>query len=155
MIERQRTAALTGLATVLAVSLPVVQNFRSTRSRDSFPLSHYPMFAVARPETMTVAHLVGRTSSGDCIDLSCRLLGPGGMNQHRKQIQRAARRQDRSVKLTNRLAKRVARRSALGDVIEVQLVTRGYRLDDWYEGIWSPVSDVVHATSPVPRPEVA
>lgn len=154
MIERQRTAALTGLATVAAVALPIVQNFRSA-PRDSFPISHYPMFSAARPEVMTLTHLVGRTGSGGCIDLPCRLLGPGGMNQHRKQVQRAARRHDRSVRLTDRVAKHLARRGALTEVTAVQLVTRGYRLDDWFEGIWCPVTDIIHATSVVPDRQFA
>lgn len=149
MIERQRSAALTGLAAVVAVAFPIVQNFRS-KPRDSFPLSHYPMFSAARPDVVTVTHLVGRTCRGSCIDLPCRLLGHGGVNQHRKQIQRAARCQHRSQRLTDGVARLIARRAAHSEVTAVQLVTRGYRLGDWFEGVLHPVSETVHATSAVP-----
>jgi len=89
MNERQRGAAAFGLAVIGAVVAPVVRNFQRNPV-DSFPLSHYPMFSAAHPELLDVTHLIGVTASGKRVPLRCSLLGPGGMNQLRTQIRRAA-----------------------------------------------------------------
>jgi len=149
VIERQRTAALIGVAGVVTAAAPIVLNFRSA-PRDSFPLSHYPMFSAARPNVLDVTHLVGRTGDGQRIGLPCSLLGPGGMNQHRKQVRRAALR-GRGDPLVRRAARRVARRPLYAEVVAVELVTCGYRLVDWFDGTARPVSETVHATASVDR----
>lgn len=156
MIERPRTAALTGAVTIAAVISPVFQHLRRT-PRDSFPLSHYPMFTAVRGETLAVTHLLGSTASGATASgatalLACDLLGPGGMNQHRKQLGRAAARPCRAAKLTDRAARQLVRRSRRGrsDVVTVQLVTCEYRLTDRLAGRLVPTSTEVHACSDVP-----
>lgn len=150
MIESRGGAAGFGIAMIAAVLAPVVQNFR-TKPRDSFPLSHYPMFSTARPEIIDVTHLVGSTSSGESVTLRCSLLGLGGMNQLRKQIRRAAT-GARPERTTERLAGRVARKPEYADVVAVELVTCGYRVTEWFCGDLRPVTKIVHAASLVGRP---
>ncbi len=147
MNERQRGAAAFGLAVIGAVVAPVVRNFQRNPV-DSFPLSHYPMFSAAHPELLDVTHLIGVTASGKRVPLRCSLLGPGGMNQLRTQIRRAAT-GPRPERTTDRIARRVANDAAYADVVCVHLVTSGYRVGDWFGGQFTPVTELVHATSHV------
>jgi len=149
MIERRASAAGLAVAIVAAVVAPVVQNFR-IKPHDSFPLSHYPMFSAARGEVVEVTHLDGCTSGGERVVLRCSLLGPGGTNQHRKQIRRIANRRH-PERTTDRVARRVGKQTGYANVVSVRLVTCSDRLADWFGGRLVPHSEIVHAVSTIHR----
>lgn len=149
MSEGRVGAAVFGATMIVAVAAPVLHNVRRARARDSFPLSHYPMFSAARGDCVDVTQLFGATTSGRVL-LPCRLLGPGGMNQHRKQLRRAATRQ-RPERVTERVARRISTNDAWAHVQTVQLVTCRYRLDHWFDGCPTPVAETVHAATVVAR----
>lgn len=133
------------LALIGAVLWPVVQNWRR-RPRDNFPLSYYPMFSAKRSQRVRVTYLVGHDAHGQRRIISYKLAGPGGMNQVRRQIRRIVR-QGRADQLCRAVAGRIAHAQAgpWADLVTVQVVTGTYRLDDYFSGKQSPLSEVVHA----------
>lgn len=145
---------LAGGASILvvgAVLWPVTQHWREVQ-RDGFPLSHYPMFTAKRSATVKVTHLVGIDAAGGRHRLPYIYAGSGGLNQVRRQINRAVR-EGRSEALCESVAARIARQQEgpLGQVVRVQLVIGKYSLADYFAGETRPVSENVLASSEIER----
>lgn len=128
------TGLITSRAGALAVSaiallgvLAPARRLRHPGARDTFPLSHYPMFSARRGPHLTVHHLQGVAEDGSVRLLDSRLAATGGMNQERKQIAREARR-GRGDRVALRAAKRLARRGGEPDVVEVRVVSGSFAL---------------------------
>ena len=131
MIETHRhavTATAVGLSAVLA---PMINLWR-TSPRDSFPLSHYPMFSARRSAHVEVSYVCGVRADGSRQRLDSRLAADGGMNQERKQIARAVRR-GRSDRVARRVARRLDHRDLHRDVVAVEIVTGTFAIDDHFE----------------------
>ncbi|MGJ7440659.1 hypothetical protein [Aquipuribacter sp. MA13-6] len=140
-------AVLTGLLVVLA---PVRHNWGRS-PRDSFPLSHYPMFSARRRATARVVHPVGIRSDGTRSRLSYHYCGTGGFNQVRRQLRRAVK-DGRAAQVVTDVALSVAAaaRAEDTDVVAVEVVTGTYRYRSWFSGDHEPEKVVAHARADVP-----
>ena len=128
--ERAR-AAVFSAALLAAVLSPLLQYRRPLAERvDGFPLSWYPMFSAKRHRRMSVTHAVGVTVDGSRLFLPFETLGPGGVNQVRRQLHRVAVREARPEAYAGALAERVARSQDCADVIRVEVVRTQFDLDD-------------------------
>lgn len=127
-----RTRRLVTAVAVGTVLWPVTWWCRE-KPRDSFPLSHYPMFTRRRGTHLRVVHLRGRLADGSAVRLRSSLGATGGMNQERKTLRRAARRPERAARVLRRAARRVARSPAHADVVAVELVDSRVPLRSWEE----------------------
>jgi hypothetical protein len=150
-VRDKRLARLLSLILVAALLRPIAEN-RRARPRDSFPLSYYPMFSLKRSARSRVTYLVGIDAAGGRRLLPYTCAGSGGLNQVRRQINRAVR-----EGWADALCQRVAASPALGrpgpfaDVAEVQIVTGSYRLADFFAGDKGPRSERVVAARRVRR----
>jgi len=152
IIETPRQAATATAVGLVAVLAPMINLWRAS-PRDSFPLSHYPMFSARRGAHVEVSYLCGVRADGSRQRLDSRLAADGGMNQERKQIARAVRR-GRSDRLARRVARRLDGRSLHGDVVAVEIVTGTFRIEDHFErppGAIEPVDIIVAARHAVPK----
>lgn len=150
--SHEQVLALASSALLLAAVLwPVRQNW-SSRRRDDFPLSYYPMFSARRRAHGSVIHPVGVTRDGARLNLPYQLCGTGGFNQVRRQVARHVA-DGRAQALADWLAERVARSTdpALAQVDQVDVVTGRFRYDAYFRGDRLPVGETVHATAPVSR----
>ena len=128
--ERAR-AAVFSAAVLAAVLSPLLQYRRPLAERvDGFPLSWYPMFSAKRRRRMSVTHAVGITADGSRHYLPFETLGPGGVNQVRRQLHRVAVREARPEAYAGALAERVARSRDCADVIRVEVVRTRFDLDN-------------------------
>jgi hypothetical protein len=126
MTRRERRLAAVLSAVLLgAVVAPVRQNWNA-RPRDGFPLSYYPMFSKHRSRKTTVYCLVGETATGERVRIGHRLVGDGGGNQTRKQINRMVR-EGRGEELCRGVAGRLA--ALRPEIVAVHLVHGRYHLD--------------------------
>jgi hypothetical protein len=128
--ERAR-AAVFSAAVLAAVLSPLLQYRRPLPERvDGFPLSWYPMFSAKRRRRMGVTHAVGITSDGSRLSLPFNALGPGGVNQVRRQLYRVAVREARPDAYADALADRVAHSRDWANVIRVEVVRTEFDLDE-------------------------
>jgi hypothetical protein len=151
-VSAKLVAAGLSLLVVAAVLSPIVENWREN-PRDSFPLSYYPMFSLKREETGRVTYLAAFDAHGNRFPIAHQVVGPGGLNQVRRQITKRVDRGEAS-KLCQSVSSRVGRRQEgrLADVVTIQVVTGMYRLDGYFSGDKSPVAEHVHASCDVKRP---
>jgi len=137
---------------MVAITLsPIAENW-SERPNDGFPLSHYPMFSAKRTDSVRITYLVGADSSSKRYLLSHRYVGPGGLNQVRRQIARIARRGD-PESLCRSVAGKIVMRDArsLREVSVVRVVTGSYRLTEYLAGTLAPIAEQEHASCKVER----
>lgn len=152
MIDTPRHAATATTVVVVAVLAPMINLWRSS-PRDSFPLSHYPMFSARRDTHVEVSYLCGVRADGSRRRLDSRLAADGGMNQERKQIARAVRR-GRGDHLARRAARRLDSRNLHLDVVTVEVVTGTFAIADYFDhppAAIEPVAETIAARHPVPR----
>jgi hypothetical protein len=118
----------------------LVQYRRPEEQRvDGFPLSYYPMFSPKRDPHGYVSYVVGVHADGSREKLPYYTLGPGGVNQVRKQLSRALHR-NRVQSHAELLAKRISERPDRADVVRVEIVRTqfdfdGYMLRGEVEGV--------------------
>ena len=123
-------AAVFSVAVLAAVLSPLLQYRRPLSARvDGFPLSWYPMFSAERRRRAWVTHAVAVTADGRRRSLPLDALGPGGLNQVRRQLHRVAVREARPEACAGALAVRVARRQDCADVTCVEVVRTRFDLD--------------------------
>lgn len=154
LVRSLRGKWLAGSASLLAVGAvlwPIVENWRE-HPRDGFPLSYYPMFTAKRSETVSVTYLVGLDPQGGRHQIPYAYAGSGGLNQVRRQINRALR-EGRAEALCRNVAAKIALegRGPLADVIGVRIVVGKYRLADYFAGEGGPNSEHVRASCEVGR----
>jgi hypothetical protein len=86
--ERGRIVVL-ALAVVGAMCYPLRQHLRATGRRvDGFPLSYYPMFTARRRRTAKVNYVAAVRTDGSRHPVPYQVLGSGGFNQVRHQLNR-------------------------------------------------------------------
>ncbi len=143
----QLLASGTSLLTLGAVLWPVVQNWRR-QPRDGFPFSYYPMFSARRGGTSSVTCVIGIDADGNRHSLHYRHAGFGGHNQVRRQLRRMAiegRAEDTCASVIANIARE--RPKLHRSLAAVQIVTRTYRLDDYFGGgSRDPLREKVHAS---------
>jgi len=105
--ERTRVAAL-GIVVLGAMLYPLRQHLRPPGERvDGFPLSYYPMFSKARTRTAGIVYVAAIDADGNRHYLPHEVLGSGGFNQVRHQLNRLVRQdraRDHAADLADRLA---------------------------------------------------
>lgn len=144
--SEKRLAVGASLLLVAAVLLPVREN-RRRPPRDGFPLSPYPMFSAKRSKRHRETSLIALDAAGQRVPIPYTYAGVGGLNQVRRQINRAVARGD-AADLCHRVAARLAAAPPAGrtDLVAVQVVTGDYDLRGYFAGRKTPVAEVVHAT---------
>ncbi|MBV8758709.1 MAG: hypothetical protein JO257_15590 [Deltaproteobacteria bacterium] len=91
---------------------------------DGFPLSTYPMFAVARPTTLTMDYALGETRTGERRTLTPGLVGTGEVLQAYALFDRAVHGPREQLQaLCTQIAARVARDDDYRDVATIRIVT--------------------------------
>jgi hypothetical protein len=122
-------AGLVTAGVVGATLWPLTQYRRPEEDRvDGFPLSYYPMFSPRRGQYGRVTYAVGVRADGSRLNLPYSALGPGGVNQVRKQIFRAYRR-GRADGHARSLATRIGQNPNLADVTRVEIVRGDFDFD--------------------------
>lgn len=116
---------------MLAVVLsPLLQYRRPLTERvDGFPLSWYPMFSTKRRRRPWLTYPVGVAADGVRRYLPSDALGPGDINQVRRQLYRIAVREHRPEVYAVALAGRVARRRDCADLVRVAILRTRFDLD--------------------------
>jgi hypothetical protein len=127
--ERAWAAAVT--AGVVGASLVPLRQYRRPRVErvDGFPMSYYPMFSAKRERFARVSYALGVRADGSPVSLPHDVLGPGGVNQVRKQLSRAVRR-GQVAEHARRIAARVPEFAEYADVVRVRIVTGEFDLDN-------------------------
>jgi len=135
--------AISILASAVVLS-PIVQNWRE-KPRDSFPLSHFPMFSFHKRTEAQVIHLVGYDSNGTRVLIPAQYAGVGGLNQIRKQIRKTVQSGD-SREICEYAAREIAYRNEprFAKVERVELISSTYRLNDYFSGNKKPLRQQVH-----------
>ena len=156
--------ALAGGVAFAAVLLAPLRHYWSAdrnakNTRDSFPLSTYPMFSEDRKDRAWVPHVVGYTAGGERVLPHHQHFGAGGLNQVRQQIARMVRK-GRAVEVAQRYADalhaqrdRSARGSGPGAVrrrkeaaiVRVEVVRSRFHFDTYYAGTTEPQTETVNA----------
>jgi hypothetical protein len=149
--REKRIAAAFSAFVIGAVLWPVTQNWRK-EPKDSFPLSHYPMFSLKRADATTVRYLVGVGARGERQLLPHTYAGTGGLNQVRRQINKVVR-GGKADSLCRTVVAKVAQEDEkrFAGVVTVQIVTGRYRLTDYFTAKRKPVRERVNASCPVER----
>lgn len=125
-------------------------------SRDSFPLSSYPMFSRPFPEpTVTIQYALGLEPGGKRHHLAPKLVANGEVLQARAVLSRAVRQGREATEALCRLAAgRVARAGEpWAAVTEVQIVTGTHDAVAYLTGENTLGSERVHGRCPVPEAE--
>jgi hypothetical protein len=127
--ERLAAGVFSG-AMLLAVLSPLLQYRRPPDlRRDGFPLSWYPMFSAKRRRRCWMTYAVGVRPDGSRRFLPSGALGPGGINQVRRQLHRVAVDDRRPELAAAVIARRVGGRRDCRDVVRVEVVRGRYDLD--------------------------
>ncbi len=150
----QMGVAVFSTAMVGALLWPLTQYRRPLKERvDGFPLSWYPMFSARRPRKAGVNFAVGVYPDGTRTYLPCGALGPGGINQVRRQLNRAIREGGVDAHVAG-IAARVAMRRDLRDVERIDIVRGRFDLDRCFLDREVRGKETVLASAPVPRAAV-
>lgn len=144
-VRDKRWAAGLTLLTVAALLRPLAEHWAAS-PRDSFPLSNYPMFSAKRRDRARVSYLVGLDAAGERRLLPYRCAGSGGLNQVRRQINRAVR-EGWAENLCEIVAAspRLRADGPLADIVEVRVVTGEYRIAEYFAGDKAPLRETVLA----------
>lgn len=120
---------------VLAVAAPVL----SSPYRDSFPLSTYPMFSIARPQQTTVDSVVGFDITGTELALH-----PDDIGGTREVIQAAA---TISRAISRGEAEALCREvlSNVDEAVLIEVVTETFDVIAYFDEDEEPLQRVVHA----------
>jgi hypothetical protein len=147
----KRMAALASVAMIGAVLWPIQENWRKD-PRDSFPLSHYPMFSAKRKPIETFNYLVGHDEQGKRYLVQHSFASEGGLNSVRRQINRMVKKK-RADDVAKKVAKRLAERESgkWSKIVDVSVVTGRYHVDDYFHGRKEPVSEKIRASCAVER----
>lgn len=121
---------------VLLAAAPVVRS----PADDSFPLSTYPMFSLARTQETTVSSAAGYDAAGNRLTLSPTVVGGT-----REVIQAAGTIvQAIGAGTTEELCREVSAR-APAEVVAIEIVTETYDVIAYFDGSEEPLQRTVHA----------
>ena len=127
--ERGRLALLSCL-TVGALYYPLRQYLRDAEDRvDGFPLSYYPMFSKRRRQMAKVIYAVAVHRDGSQNYLPQEVLGSGGFNQVRHQLNRIVK-WEHTEEYATTLAHRLAADPRWNQFLHVEVVRGRFNLDE-------------------------
>jgi hypothetical protein len=138
------------LASWLLVTIALLWPAFGPLSRDSFPLSTYPMFAAHRGQP-ALNKLVGVDASGAERAIPPRLLGSSEVLQAKALIDAAARNKQKRARLCEAVAERVLHDSNFDAVSELLLLRLRYDPVAYFERGPTPVERRVLGRCQVPR----
>lgn len=153
MILNKSLATLFSVATLLAILWPVSENWQK-KPKDNFPLSYFPMFSQKRDSVCTVNYFVGYDSSGQRHYIPYSLIGSGGFNQVRRQVNKKVR-SEKGEELTQKLAKKIARNEVTPycHITKVAMVRGRFNLNDYFlNGIRTPLNEKIIFAKTIERP---
>lgn len=132
MIRTKSGAITFSLILSLLVFSPIREHYRA-KPVDGFPLSHYPMFANKRPATYSVQYVVGYTDTNERRMVPYKLIGSGGFNQVRRQINKMAK-DERGDQLLQQASERIQKKGsrAYQNIVRLELVKGWYHLEDYF-----------------------
>lgn len=131
-----RARCLFGMLVIVLVAAPAF----GSPARDSFPLSTYPMFSLARPAETTVSTAVGFGSDGERMTLS-----PRTISGTREVIQAAGTvAQAISSGTADELCREILA-GAPSTVATIEIVTERYDVVAYFDGATEPLERAVHA----------
>lgn len=135
-----------------AVLSPLNPDWRGQQD-DSFPLSWYPMFASYRPTVESPTYVVGITEAGERRKIDVRYWSSGGFNQARGElVKQIAAGKERAGKLCAKIARNVATKHSMKEVVEVQFLRGRFSRDTYFgQGDKTPISEKVLYRCPVER----
>jgi hypothetical protein len=116
---------------------------------DSYPVSHFPMFAEGRmTPVLSLAHVRSVHKDGARRPVSARITGNGTVMQALSSISQAIGR-GTALEFCERVAARVA---ALNDesAVEIEVVAGRFHILDYFTHERRALDEVVHARCPVP-----
>lgn len=145
-------AVLLSVGLLLLIASPIRENFQ-TKPKDGFPLSYYPMFSLKRDTHYTVRYVVGYDDAGKQHIIPYQLLGTGGFNQVRRQVNKRCK-QGKAHKLARTAAKRIARQTVppYTELAYVEVIKGDFHLDNFFLiHDRTPVSAKVLATEVIER----
>lgn len=120
--------------------------------RDSFPLSTYPMFSIARPAFIEIGHVVGVGADDQRRPLPPELVASGEVLQAKVAILATIQRGRRAVRdLCAEVSARIASDPSLSWVVWVEVRTDRYQVAGYFSGAKQPLSGRLHARCKVPR----
>lgn len=140
-----------GFLLMAATLAPVAQNWLPN-PQDSFPFSYYPMFNRKRRSTYTGSYIVGLDAQGKRYTIPYTLIGTGGHNQTRRQID-ALVREKRADLLCRITAGNVASdaEKPYSQIITLRVLRGEFRIADYFNGNKAPFRERVRASCQVPR----
>ena len=145
-LQRSARLAVTG-AVVAALAVPVLTN------RDgAYPLSTYPMYASARGGESTFVLAQGVGADGALHTLTPTLIGNSDDPLIVVGELRSAVRAGQAEQRCAAIARRVARRSVLGSIESIEVVSERHDTVERTRGERSLLDRTVHAVCPVIRP---
>ena len=132
MFYSKTAAVLLSAGLMITVLAPVAENLRAT-PEDTFPLSYYPMFSFKRDSLYSVYHFVGRDSENESINIPYKMVGTGGFNQVRRQVNKMVK-EEKEVELIQKVAKKLERTRVepYSLIEEVSLVKGTYHLEKYF-----------------------
>lgn len=124
---------------VLVVALVAAPVLRSPGD-DSFPLSTYPMFSLARPAETTVSSAVGFDAADQRVILSPRIVGGTA------EVIQAAATVGRAIRsgAAEELCREIIARAPT-KAVAVEIVTETYDVVAYFDGDEEPIRRTVHA----------
>lgn len=133
---QNRARCLLSAVLVLLVAAPVLRS----PTDDSFPLSTYPMFSLARPAETTVSSAVGFDGADTRLTLSPRVVGGTG------EVIQAAGTVIQAINAgTSSALCREVLSKAPEEVVAIEIVTETYDVVAYFDGDEEPAQRTVHA----------
>lgn len=125
-------AALLSVALLLLIASPVRENLKA-KPQDGFPLSYYPMFSLKREAHYTVNYVVGYDQQGQPHIIPYKLLGTGGFNQVRRQLNKRCK-QGKAHKVARSTNKRIVQQTQAPytDLIYIEVIKGDFHLDNFF-----------------------
>jgi hypothetical protein len=153
MILSKPLAFLFSAVTLMAILWPVRENWHK-KPKDNFPLSYFPMFSHQRDSINTVNYFVGYDSLGQRYYIPYDMIGSGGFNQVRRQINRKVK-TEKGEKLVQKVAKKLSQspNTPYCHLVRVALVQGDFHLDNYFlQGEKTPLSEKIISTQTIERP---
>ena len=136
-----------------AILAPITENWQA-KPKDDFPLSYYPMFSYKRGETYSLRYVVGYDANGERYKIPYKVIGTGGFNQVRRQINKRSKRGEGEVLLTQ-VADRIVGydKKPYSDLVQLKLVKGTYHFDTYFlTDDKSPIKEKIISEKKIDRP---
>ncbi|MCB0997550.1 MAG: hypothetical protein KDB21_20810 [Acidimicrobiales bacterium] len=140
--DRRRWGTAVTVAMALAVSAPLI----GPAGYDDFPVSSYPMFSRELRRTVDLAHVVGRTGTGEERVLPPELLGTDEVIQAYETVRTAVA---GGAAMLDELCTSVAEH-AEAELVEILVVTDTFDVVDYFGDGRSPIARVEHVRCATP-----